>query len=179
MEPESKPQPEMAKAQDPGIAGLESVVANMGNRLDSLVDSRLEAALARRRQVEREAQAERFAADNPDFRELLASGALDAQKRENPLLDDVGAYFAHCLMAERKTTEETMAKVRAEASSEAEARALEQFRTKRLAQTLNPGPAGGGRGQGIDLELGAPEKFGGLNAVLAARLESRRQASGN
>ncbi|MHC1713534.1 MAG: hypothetical protein AB9872_15405 [Solidesulfovibrio sp.] len=179
MEPENMQQPEVAKAQNPGVAGLEPTLADLENHLDALVDARLEAVLVRRRQSEREVQTERFAAENPDFRELLTSGALDAQKRDNPLLDDVGAYFAHRLMAERKAADETVAKARAEAESEAEARTLERFRTKRLAQTMNAGLVGAGRGQGGDPELGAPEKFGGLNAVLAARLKSRRQAAGN
>ena len=175
MEPEILQQPEVPEAKDPGIAGLESMFADLEKRLDALVAQRLDAVEARRLAAERDNQLARFAADNPDFRELRASGALEAQKRGNPVLDDVGAYFAHHLKAARQGADEAVAKARAEA----ETRTLEQVRSKRLARTLSAAPSGAGRGQGPDPELAAPEKFGGINAVLAARLAARRKSSGN
>jgi hypothetical protein len=177
MEPETVQQPEGRHA--PGTTGPESALGDLENRLDALVEARLDAIEERRRLAERATLTERFVADNPDFRELLASGALAAQKRDNPLLDDMGAYYAHRLAAERQVAEQALAKARAEAATEAEDRALERFRTKRLAQTLSAAPAGAGRGEGVAPELAAPEKFGGLNAVLAARLEARRKSAGN
>ncbi len=178
METESARRPDGSPAEDPGIAGLEPMLAQLEKRLDALIADRLDAALATRRQAEREDLLERFAADNPDFRELLASGALAARKRDNPLLDDVGAYLAHRLMTERQAAGESLATARAEAEAAAEARVLEGLRTKRLARTLAAGPAGDGRGAGVEPELAAPEKFGGINAVLAARLAARRRIAG-
>jgi len=179
MEPELMRQPESATVQDPGHAGLESLFVELETRLDAMIESRLDSALEQLRQGEREARMERFIAEHPDFQEMAASGALEAQKRDNPLLDDVGAYYACLLTVERQQTAETMAKTREELETQAEARAMERFRTKRLAQTLNAAPVGTGRGQSGDPDLAAPEKFGGINAVLAARLSSRRNLAGN
>lgn len=163
---------------DTGIAGLETVFADLEARLDALLEARLDAVETRRREAEREILLARFMADNPDFRELAASGALEARKRDNPLLDDVGAYFAHRLDVERQAGAEALAKAREEAASQAEADALARFRAKRLAQTVTAAPTGAGRGRDVAPELGAPEKFGGVNAVLAARLAARRQSAG-
>jgi len=179
MEPEIVQSPGMAATKDPGIAGLESVFADLEKRLDTLVEERLDAVETRRLEAEREGRLARFAADNPDFRELAASGALEVQKRGNPLLDDLGAYYAHRLAAEREASAAALAKAREEAASKAEADAVTRFRAKRLAQTLGEAPSGAGRArQGVEPELAAPEKFGGLNAVLAARLTARRQFAG-
>ena len=179
MEAETVQQPEAAQGQDPGIAGLESVFSDLEKRLDELVAARLDAVETKLRLAQREALAGRFAAEHPDFQELQTAGALAAQRRNNPLLDDVGAYFAHHLLVERQARSEAVAAARAEAETEAEGRALERFRAKRLAQTLCVAPAGAGRGEGTDPQLGAPEKFGGINAVLAARFTARRKAAGN
>ncbi len=174
MEPETVPLPETLQGPD-----LEAVLAGLETRLDRLVETRLDAAEVHRRQDEREALVARFATDNPDFRELAAAGTLEAVKSRNPLLDDVGAYFAHRLETERQAAAATVAQARQEAEAAAEARLVERFKAKRLAATLSAAPAGPARGQGLDPELGAPEQFGGLNAVLAARLEARRKAFGN
>lgn len=170
--------PGTGPADDPGIAGLESVFADLEKRLDQLVESRLDAVEAKRLETERTALAETFASQHPDFKELAASGALAAQKRDNPLLDDVGAYFAHHLCAQRQAATEELAKARAEAATDAEARTLERVRSKRLATSLGASPAAPARSQGTDPTLAAPEKFGGINAVLAARLASRRRDAG-
>lgn len=178
MESEATVTPGTVPAEAPSIAGLESVFADLEKRLDALVESRLTAVEARRLEAERTALAEAFASRHPDFRELAAGGALAAQQRDNPLLDDVGAYFAHHLSMERQAAAGELAKVRAEAEAEAEARTLERVRSKRLATSLGASPAAPGRGQGSDPDLAAPEKFGGINAVLAARLASRRRDAG-
>ena len=170
--------PETSPIQDPGIAGLESVFADLEKRLDQLVESRLDAVEAKRLEAERAALAEAFAGRHPDFTELAASGALAAQKRENPLLDDMGAYFAHHLSVQRQAAAAELAKATAEAATEAEARTLERVRSKRLATSLGASPAAPARGQSTDPDLAAPEKFGGVNAVLAARLASRRRNAG-
>jgi len=163
---------------DPGIAGLESVFADLEKRLDQLVESRLDAVEAKRLEAERAAQADVFAGRHPDFTELAASGALAAQKRDNPLLDDVGAYYAHHLSVQRQAAAAELAKATAEAEAAAEARTLERVRSKRLSTSLGASPAAPARGQGTDPDLAAPEKFGGVNAVLAARHRSRRRDAG-
>ena len=167
-------------AQDPGIAGLESVFADLEKRLDQLVESRLDAVEAKRLEAERAALAEAFASQHPDFKELAASGALAAQKRDNPLLDDVGAYYAHHLYAQRQAATEELAKARAEAETEAEARTIERVRSKRLAAALGASPSGAAQARtaGVDADLAAPEQFGGINAVLAARMAARRRTAG-
>ena len=132
----------------------------------------------KRLEAERMTLAETFASQHPDFKELAASGALAAQKRDNPLLDDVGAFFAPHLCAQRQAATEELAKARAEAATDAEARTLERVRSKRLATSLGASPAAPARSQGTDPTLAAPEKFGGINAVLAARLASRRRDAG-
>lgn len=178
MEPEIVEPPERAATKAPGIADLETVFADLEKRLDTLVEERLDVVETRCLEAEREGRLARFAADNPDFRELAASGALEVQKRGNPLLDDLGAYYAHRLATEREANAAALDKAREEAASKAEADAVTRFRAKRLAQTLGVAPSGAGRGQGVAPELAAPETFGGLNAVLAARLTARRQSAG-
>jgi hypothetical protein len=162
----------------PGQPELETVLAGLEARLDRLVQTRLEAAEARQRENERRARLDRFAATHPDFQERQADGTLDALRAGNPLLDEVGAYLAHRLDLERQEAAKAVEQARQEAAATAEAALLERVKTKRLAVTLDASPAGPGRGQGVEPELGEPEKFGGLTAVLAARLEARRKASG-
>ncbi|KHK02079.1 hypothetical protein [Desulfovibrio sp. TomC] len=180
MESEATGKPGTAAVADPGIAGLESVFADLEKRLDDLVEARLDAVAARRQEAERMALAEQFAERHPDFRELAASGALDAQKRDNPLLDDVGAYYAHHLSAQQQVAAEELAKARAEAETEAEARTIERVRSKRLAAALGASPSATAQARtaGADADLAAPEQFGGINAVLAARMAARRRNAG-
>lgn len=179
MDAETRIPPQTAPVAPTGEAGPaepQSFFAALENRLDALLTTRLDALEDKRRQDAHEALMARFVAEHPDFRELTASGALEAQKRANPLLDDVAAYFAARLEAESQAHEAALEKAREEAAAEAETRTLERIRTKSLARTLSRTPSGAGRGQGADPDLAAPEKFGGLNAVLAARHSARRQA---
>ncbi|EHJ49020.1 hypothetical protein DFW101_3020 [Solidesulfovibrio carbinoliphilus subsp. oakridgensis] len=177
METDRTSEPKAAP-EDAGIAGLETVFADLEARLDALLEARLDAVETRRKEAERGALLARFAADNPDFTDLSAAGVLEAQKRGNPLLDDVGAYFAHHLAAAREAGDAALAKAREEAASQAEADALARFKAKRLAQTVTAAPTGAGRGRDGAPELAAPGQFGGINAVLAARLAARRQSAG-
>jgi hypothetical protein len=167
-----------AAGGDAGSAALEPLPADLEKRLDALLESRLEAVEARRREAEREGLMQRFAAEHPDFRQLAASGVLEEQKRLAPLLDDVGAYFAHHLAAERQDRASAIEAARKDAVAEAEAGLMDRLRTKGLARTLSAAPAAAGRGQGVDPDLAAPEKFGGIHTVLAARLAARRQSAG-
>ena len=170
--------PEPAVSVDPGLSAVEPFFAELEKRLDALLESRLDALDARCRETERQTLMDRFVAEHPDFRTLAADGSLEAQQRANGLLDDVGAYFAHHLQAERQEHVAALETARQEASAAAEARAMERFRAKGLARTLSVAPADAGRGRGVDPDLAAPEKFGGVNAVLAARLSARRQSAG-
>lgn len=179
MEPEITGQTERAEAVDRTGALPEPLATDLEARLDALIATRIEAVMAGQREAERERLLQRFGADNPDFAALAAKGELEAQKRLHPLLDDVGAYFAHKLMVERQEHEQALGKARESAEAEAETQTMERLRAKRLARTLGPAPAGAGRGQGRDPELADPAKFGGINAVLAARLRARRQSAGN
>lgn len=176
-EPRTLPQtPPVAPIADASAADPQSFLSALENRLEALLASRLDALEDKRRQDERDTLMARFVAEHPDYRELAASGALEAQKRANALLDDVGAYFAAKLETEGQAHEADLEKTRQEATAQAEAKALERIRTKRLARTLSRTPSGAGRGEGTDPDLAAPEKFGGINAVLAARLLARRQS---
>ena len=170
--------PEPAVSAAPGLSAVEPFFAELEKRLDALLESRLDALDARRRETERQTLMDRFVAEHPDFRTLAADGSLEAQQRANGLLDDVGAYFAHHLQAERQEHAAALETARQEAAAAAEVRAMERFRAKGLARTLSVAPADAGRGRGVDPDLAAPEKFGGVNAVLAARLSARRQSAG-
>jgi hypothetical protein len=142
------------------VAGLvENGLTRLGNELDKA--KRLEAEAA-------------FAAGHPDFAELKKSGRLTAIRRDNPLLDEVGAYFAAMLERER----EAVAARLEEAATAAEKRTLESLRSRRLAATLGQGQ-GAGPDRGGDPELSEPGRFGGMNTVLARRLAARRAAAGN
>ncbi|MEF3695942.1 hypothetical protein [Desulfolutivibrio sp.] len=142
------------------VAGLvENGLTRLGNELDTA--NRLEAEAA-------------FAAGHPDFAELKHSGRLTAIRRDNPLLDEVGAYFAAMLERER----EAVAARLEEASLAAEKRTLESLRSRRLAATLGQGQ-GAAPDRGGDPELSEPGRFGGMNTVLARRLAARRAAAGN
>ncbi|OLN25000.1 hypothetical protein DVDV_3718 [Desulfovibrio sp. DV] len=180
MESEATVKSGSVPAGDPGIAGLESVFVDLEKRLDDLVEARLDAVSARRQEAERAELAEQFALRHPDFRELAGNGALAAQRRDNPLLDDVGAYYAHHLSVEREAAAGELAKARAEAETEAEARTIERVRSKRLAAALGASSSATAQARtaGVDADLAAPEKFGGINAVLAARMAARRRDAG-
>lgn len=178
METDHTPLSDPAAPGEAGIAGLQPGAGDLEKRLDALIEARLEAVEARRREASRESWLARFDAAHPDFRKLVASGALEARKRDNPLLDDVGAYFVHRLEAEREAGVAALAKAREEAAARAEAETLGRLRHKGLARTMGAAPVGDGRGREGEPELAAPEKFGGVNAVLAARLTARRQTEG-
>ncbi len=148
----------------------ESLAALAGEHAARIVEERLAAFREELGVKERESLLERFAAANPDFKALAESGGLAALKRDNPLLDDLGAYFAHRLAEERAGFEDKIGR----AVAEAEERMLTRLRAKRLAASLGDGhvPKEGDP----QPELAAPDKFGGLNAVIAARLSARREA---
>lgn len=175
------PPPESAEQAAPlGTAPVaETALSDLEKRLDKLIAARLEAVENRRAESERQTRLERFAAAHPDFVQLKASGVLDALRADNPILDDVGAYFVHHLENERRGNAETLEKARQDAASAAEADLLDRMKTKRLAATLDTALGGPGRGRAADPELGAPERFGGLTSVLTARLAARRKHAGN
>lgn len=170
------PSPVTPTVDPAGQPEPQSFLHALEQRLDALLATRLDALESKRREDERKVLMARFIAAHPDYRELAASGALEAQQRANPLLDDVGAYFAARLEAITQAHAADMEQARQDAATQAEAQTLERVRTKNLARTLNRAPSGAGRGQGSDPDLTAPEKFGGLNAVLAARHTARRQS---
>lgn len=184
MERETVPNsaPAAAPGLDPAASsptGLEAALARLEDRLDRLLGAAPPQAGPPRPDNARQARVEQFAASHPDFRELRESGVLAAIRDENPLLDDLGAYLAHRLASERRQAATTLETARREAAAQAEADTLERIRAKRQAATLSTSQGGPGRGQGQDPELGAPERFGGLTAVLASRLEARRKAVGH
>ena len=162
----------------PGIAGLESVFADLEARLDALIEARLENLEARRAASERAELAQRFAAEHPDFETLRATGALAARQRENPLLDEVGAYFAHHLAEAGKANQEETERVRQKALAEGEARAMERLRARRGSVALDAPSGAPRRGRADDPQLEAPDRFGGVHAVLAARMAARRRDAG-
>jgi hypothetical protein len=149
-------------------------VRGIEERMAGLVEkglSRLGDEMERAKRREAEAA---FAAGHPDFAELKKSGRLDALRRDNPLLDEVGAYFAARLEGERRD----MAARLEEAAREAEKRVVEGLRVRRQAATLSQGQ-GAAPDRAADPEMADPGRFGGVNAVLAKRLATRRAAAGN
>ncbi|QLA21282.1 hypothetical protein [Desulfolutivibrio sulfoxidireducens] len=149
------------------VRGLEAKTARLVE--DGLARLGQELEQSRRREAEAA-----FLASHPEFDELRQSGRLDELRRENPLLDEVGAYFAAMLERERAD----VAKRLEEAASQAEKRAVEGLRARRFAATLGQGP-GAAPDRAGDPELAEPGRFGGVNAVLAKRLATRRVAAGN
>ncbi len=174
--PGAAPGPEAGT--DPGIAGLESVFSDLEARLDALIETRLENLEARRTAAERAELAERFAAEHPDFEALRENGVLAARQRENPLLGEVGAYFAHHLAEAGKASAEETERVRQDALAEGEARAMERLRARRGRVALDAPAAAPRRGRSDDPQLEAPDRFGGVHAVLAARMAARRRDAG-
>ena len=170
--------PETTAGSDAGIAGLESVFADLEARLDALIEARLENLEARRAAAERAELAERFSAEHPDFETLRENGALAARQRENPLLDEVGAYFAHHLAQAGKASAEETERVRQKALAEGEAAAMERLRARRGSVALDAPAAAPRRGRSDDPQLEAPDRFGGVHAVLAARMAARRRDAG-
>ena len=163
---------------DSGIAGLESVFADLEARLDALIEARLEHLETRRAASERAELARRFAAEHPDFETLRDNGDLAARQRENPLLDEVGAYFAHHLAEVEKASQEEAECVRQKALAEGEAMAMERLRARRGRVALDAPAAAPMRGRSDDPQLEAPDRFGGVHAVLAARMAARRRDAG-
>ncbi len=164
------------RSQGPVPAGpeWEGLVRRLEHRAAQLVEQslgRLGEELEKSRRREAEAA---FLAGHPEFDELRQSGRLGEIMRENPLLDEVGAYFAAMLERERAD----MARRLEEAAGEAEKRVVESLRSRRLAATLGQGP-GAAPDRAGDPELAEPGRFGGINAVLAKRLGTRRNAAGN
>lgn len=158
----------------PPGAAWDSLLRGLEENVAGLVEkglTRLGGELDKAKRLEAEAA---FAAGHPDFAELKKSGRLAALRRDNPLLDEVGAYFAAMLERER----EAVAARLEEAATAAEKRTLEGLRTRRLAATLGQG-LGAVPDAGGDPELSEPGRFGGMNAVLAKRLAARRAAAGN
>jgi hypothetical protein len=179
MEPNTASPPDNAAQAASGPEALERGLAGLEQRLDRLIQTRLDAAETRQKESSHAVHLNRFAAAHPDFLERQADGTLDALRAGNPLLDEVGAYLAHRLEIERREAATTLHQARQEAATSAEAALLERVKTKRLAATLGAAPAGANRGQGLAPELDQPERFGGLTTVLAARLEARRKAAGH
>lgn len=174
--PGTAPGPEAGT--DPGIAGLESVFSDLEARLDALIETRLENLEARRAAAKRGELAERFSAEHPDFETLRKNGDLAARQRENPLLDEVGAYFAHHLAEADKTNAEETERVRQKALADGEAAAMERLRARRGSVALDAPAAAPRRGRADDPQLDAPDRFGGVHAVLAARMAARRRDAG-
>lgn len=162
------------KAADPGQAARDGFLRSIEERLAGLVEKslgQLTGGMEQARRLEAEAA---FAAGHPDFAELRRSGRLEEMRRDNPLLDEVGAYFAARLELERGKMAERLE----EAVKETERRVLEGLRVRRQAATLSQGQ-GSAPGMAPEPELADPGRFGGLNAVLARRLTTRRETAGN
>jgi hypothetical protein len=164
------------RSEGPVPAGpeWEGLVLRLERKVAHLVEEGL-ARLGQEMEKSRRREAEAaFLAGHPEFDELRQSGRLGEIMRDNPLLDEVGAYFAAMLERERAD----MARRLEEAAGEAEKRVVESLRSKRLAATLGQGP-GAAPDRAGDPELAEPGRFGGVNAGLARRLTTRRAVAGN
>ena len=171
------PPPPPATAPTPGKAdgeAWEGLLCGIEERVAGLVEKglgRLGGEIQKARRLEAEAA---FTARHPDFADLKKSGRLDALRRDNPLLDEVGAYFADRLEHERQDMADRLEK----AAKDAEKRVLEGLRVRRQAATLSQG-LGAAPSGAADPEMADPARFGGINAVLARRLATRRATAGN
>ncbi|MDQ7833690.1 MAG: hypothetical protein RDU30_18335 [Desulfovibrionaceae bacterium] len=168
------PSPPAAGPDGPRPPEWERLVRSLEEKVAGLMEqglARLGGELTKAKRQEAEAA---FAAGHPDFQELKTSGRLEEARRANPLLDEVGAYFAARLDRERQD----MAARLEEAARDAEKRVMESLRVRRQAATLGPGQ-GAAPDRADDPEMADPGRFGGMNAVLAKRLAARRAAAGN
>ena len=68
--------------------------------------------------------------------------------------------------------------MRQKALSEGEAAAMERLRARRGSVALDALSGAPRRGRADDPQLEAPDRFGGVHAVLAARMAARRRDAG-
>lgn len=132
-----------------------------------------EQAKAAAEQAKVDALADQFIKANPDFLELQESGEIADFLKQNPLHDNVSAYYAlKAQKADAAHKAELDAAVKA-----AEEKVRKDFAAKQSAKTLTGSTSSPPAApNGPDPELANPEKYGGINAVLARRLVARRSA---
>jgi hypothetical protein len=122
---------------------------------------------AQAEEKEVEARYSKYAEDNPDFNKMWDSGEIEVFMGENPGLDPMNA---HILMT--KDARE------ADIYRKAEAKAVNNLKTKKANQVISAGPSATGRPAGqTPAELKDTKKYGGLTSVLAVRSAQRNKAA--
>lgn len=110
--------------------------------------------------------------DNPDFRSMWDSGKLKDYMRENPGHNAISAHMTLTAEAKAKARE-------ADIRKEERQKVMREFKIKGNAGGL--ADVGGGerpKSSTSDVRLNDPDKYGGAEAVLAARYKERLQMAG-
>jgi len=120
---------------------------------------------------------QQFLTKNPDFIELVQSGALISIKQADPLQDDFTAYQTFKRQEAEASIETKVNEAIERTRKETEAQILKNLKAKGLADTLGEGPSHTPTDQsGIDSRLKDPKKHGGETLLLAQRKAERRAA---
>ncbi len=119
-----------------------------------------------------------YAAKNETFDQMWDTGELQRFIDKNPGHNAISAHMALMSGSNAKDVETQIKDAVEKAQKETEERIIKNFKAKKGAQVLSSGPTSTGTVHGkIAPELKDPKNFGGVNAVLAARLKERRQAA--
>ena len=110
----------------------------------------------------------KFVKDNPDFTELAQSGAIQKYRDDHPGVGPYGAYYALTMEAKLETA-------KSEASQAAEEKANKHNLAKRQQKIPGAHTAPKDSADPYAKELENTKLHGGRTAVLARRLERRRQ----
>lgn len=110
--------------------------------------------------------------DNPSFKELWSSGAIEKYMKENPGHNAISAHMMLTKGSEQKTIDE---RIRQEVDKAVE-KVKKDFAAKRNAETIGDG-AGGVKPRGAGSELSDTKSQGGLVSALAAKLHRMRNAA--
>lgn len=147
--------------------------AGLMDKFQQAETARQRADAQRDSQAKVDALADQFIKANPDFLEFQESGEIADFIKQNPLHDNVSAYYAlKAQKADAAHRAELGAAVKA-----AEDKVRKDFAAKQSAKTLTGSTSSPPAApNGPDPELANPEKYGGINAVLARRLVARRGA---
>jgi len=110
----------------------------------------------------------KFVQDNPDFQELAQSGAIQKYRNDNPGVGPYGAYYA-------LTGEKKIADAVSEATKAAEKKATKDHKANRNHKVPGSYTAPKDSADPHAKELQNTKLHGGPTAVLARRLQERRQ----
>ncbi len=153
--------------------------ANIAKQIKAEVTAEVEGSFSQRSQENSVLKTfDDYAAKNETFDQMWDSGEIQTFINKNP---GHNAISAHMALTSETTANGAEAKIKdavEKAIKETEERVIKNFKAKKGAQVIGSGPVTTGTAQGrVAQELKQPKKFGGINTVLAARLQERRQAA--